>query len=118
MFKYFIKTKYPSKESLKAEFMKMDRNDRNKYPLISQLLFYESSPQKLKYLPFFNEFCNSLINYYSFKITRDKAKEDKIENILEKDNLFNNEKLEKFIEIFNEVKEDAIYYKEWKMEVK
>ena len=75
----------------------------------------------MKYLQEFNTFSNSLIKYYSFNISRDTAENTKIEEILNnnKEKLFEDKQLDKFIEIYNKIKEDAIYYKEWKkMDIK
>ena len=122
MFKYFMNTKYPNIKSLKVEFRKLTpKIYKDRYPLLTQLLFNSSNAKKLKYLQTFNTFSNSLIKYYSFNISRDTAENTKIEEILNnnKEKLFEDKQLDKFIEIYNKIKEDAIYYKEWKkMDIK
>ena len=127
MFKYFMKTKYPDLKMFEAEFKKKannqnNQNNYNKYPLLNQILYYETNAKKLKYLHEYNNFSNALIDYYSFKISREEAQKTQITeiyNINGDENIsFDEEKLKKFIEISNEIKEDSVYYKEWKMNIK
>ena len=109
MYKYFILTKYPNKDFIKIQFEKNYEIYKNKYPLISQLLFFKLNKEQLKNLLEFNEFSNSLIKHYSFNISRTMAKN----NISRSEDFIseNKEKFDKFIKILNELK-DKLYYKE------
>ena len=65
----------------------------------------------IKYLPEFNDFSNYMIDYYSYKISRDDASK----RIMEKEAIFEDnsfkKKFNKFIKIWNEIKKFAIKYK-------
>ena len=105
MFKYFILTKYKTRN----DFIK--HLDTKKYPLINQLLNIKPVYKKLKYLPAFNEFINYMVDNYSFNITREEAKEKILcnEKIYELPEFI--EKYNKFISSWNEIKGKAIKYK-------
>ena len=105
MFKYFILTKYKTRD----DFIK--HIDTKKYPLINQLLNIKPEYKKLKYLPAFNEFVNYMVDNYSFSITREEAKEKSLnnENIYKLPEFI--EKYNKFIISWNEIKDKAIKYK-------
>ena len=105
MFKYFILTKYKTRDDLKKHL------DIKKYPLINQLLNIKPVYKKLKYLPAFNEFINYMVDNYSFNITREEAKEKILcnEKIYELPEFI--EKYNKFISSWNEIKGKAIKYK-------
>jgi len=78
-FKYFIYTinKKDEKERFKEQ-LKAQKDYINKYPIIYKYLEeHESKDQKLKVLKHvekYNEFCNFMLDNYSFKITREEAK--------------------------------------------
>ena len=82
-----------------------------KYPLLGQYLIDKPGPKKMKYLPDFNEFTNYMVDNYSFKISRDDAKN----RILEKEEIFQNEnffnKFNNFINSWDNIKKEAIKYK-------
>ena len=109
-FKYFILTKYSSKD----EFIKKlgpPNIYKLKYPLLHQYLLENKHTKKLKDLPDFNEFTNYMVDYYSFKISRDDAKNKVLSSAsVFKEQGFKN-KFEKFISAWNEIKNDAIQYK-------
>ena len=69
MFTYFYYTNYKSE----SDFINL-MDKKEKYPLINQLLINMPDFKKLKYLPIFNEFTNMMLKNYSFKISRDEAK--------------------------------------------
>ena len=110
LLKYFMLTKYKSKE----DFIKR-LGPKNlyltKYPLIGQYLLDNPGPKKLKYLPEFNEFTNLMVDTYSFKISRDDAKKRCLENeeIFKDPNFII--KFDKFIDIWDEIKYESIKYK-------
>jgi hypothetical protein len=86
-FKYFLMTTYPTKESFIDELKKVDQYER-KYPLLANYLKEENNQKFLiKYLPEFNEFCNFMIDYYSYKISRDEAEKRKMKD----EEIYNND---------------------------
>jgi hypothetical protein len=122
MLEYFMLTKYPNKQSFTNILKRMDEIVyKNKYPLISQLLFSNYNTEKLKYLSDFNACSNLLLNNYSLTISRREAKRLTLYNgnILKLNGGKNEAIIDKFIDIYNKFKDDAIYYKEnKKMETK
>jgi hypothetical protein len=114
--KYFIYSidKQSEKEKFIEQF-KANKNNINAYPVIYKFL-EENENNKLIYLTDlekYNGFCNFMVDYYSFKVTRDDANNKKLkdENIYkqitkEKKNIFKD-----FFEIWKKIKENAIKYK-------
>ena len=106
LFNYFIYTSYKTEQDL---LIRMDNKD--KYPLLNQLIKGGASIRKLSYLPAFIDFTNYMIDNYSLKISREKAKE----RPLEKEEIVNEaeftKKFENFIKSWNEIKSEAIKYK-------
>ena len=72
-YKYFYMTLYPSKDSFIEEAKKANLFEES-YPLTSAYID-EKNPEKflIKYLPDFNEFCNFMIDHYSYQISREEA---------------------------------------------
>ena len=106
MFKYFNYTKYKSE----ADMLKRMHN-KEKYALILQLISDSPDVKKLKYLPAFNEFTNYMVNYYSFKISREDAKKNPLdEEEITKEQGFN-KKYNNFINAWDHIKTKAIKYK-------
>ena len=106
MFKYFNYTRYKSKDDM---FNRISNKER--YPLINQLVLNFSDIKKLKYLPAFNDFTNYMVNYYSFKISREEARNKSLVNeeiIKEKEF---NEKYKNFIKAWDNIKSEAVKYK-------
>ena len=96
-YRYFLMTTYPSKKSFIDETKRANLFEKN-YPLVSAYI-NEKNEEKflIKYLPDFNDFCNYMIDYYSYQVTRKYASEKKIKDEeLYKDENFK-EKLENFI---------------------
>ena len=110
LFKYFILTKYSSRE----DFIKKIGPPNVyvlKYPLLHQYLIDNVDTKKMKYLPAFNEFVNYMIENYSFKISRDDAKKRILLNEpIYKDKGFQ-DKFNNFIKAWDEVKGEAVKYK-------
>jgi len=107
MLRYFNLTKYKTKEDLINRM-----NNAQNYPLLNQILLDKPEMRKMKYIPIFNEFTNLMVENYSFKISREYAKNNSLENeeIYKKDeNGFQNKLLD-FINAWNEIKSDAIKY--------
>ena len=75
-YKYFMLTKYPDKNDFLNKKKEIgDEIFRYKYPLTSQYLSDENNKNKIKNLLEINDFCNYMIDSYSFKISREKANE-------------------------------------------
>jgi hypothetical protein len=113
LLKYFIYTKYRTKK----DFMKLleDKEECQKqHPLLFKYLFDDniSDVKKLIYLPYINEFGNFLIEYYSFKISRDEAKnktlKDEQEALKEQ---IGEKKIKNFLISWKKIKDKAIQYK-------
>ena len=96
--KYFMISYYPSKKNCE-ELLKTLPNYNQKYPILTNLLSDEGEVECLQNLSKINPFLNSMIEIYSYKITRDKAKELKIGEELRK---LNNNILNKQFENFKE----------------
>ena len=108
LFKYFIFTKYKSTE----DFEKKMENPKE-YALTRQLLKQNPDVLKLVNLQPFNEFTNFMVDYYSFKISRDDSKKkelDKEKDNINKDNNLFKTKFDNFIKAWNNIKKDAIKY--------
>jgi hypothetical protein len=105
MFKYFLLTKYKNEEDL---LRRMD--NKEKYPLLNKLLRGDPIVYKLSNLPAFNDFTNYMVEYYSFKISRDDAKK----RDLEKEEIFKTKefqkKYESFLNAWNDINSEAIKY--------
>ena len=69
---YFNYIEYPSFDNFKIKFLSSDENEK-KYPLLNQYIKNEEGPKKLKYFYEYNDFVNSMRNYYSGKISRNEA---------------------------------------------
>ena len=110
LLKYFMLTKYKSKEDF---IKKLGPTNLylTKYPLIGQYLLDNPGPKKMKYLPEFNEFTNLMVDTYSFKISRDDAKKRNLDNeqIFKDPNFI--KKFDTFIDIWDEIKLEAVKYK-------
>ena len=106
MLKYFNLTKYKSKEDL----INCMNNNQN-YPLLNQILIDKPEMRKMKYIPIFNEFTNLMVENYSFKISREYAKNNSLENeeIYKNDPEFQ-KKVLNFIKAWNEIKSEATKY--------
>ena len=96
---FFTIYKLPSFEDFKNEFNNIP-NNKDYYPIINIILNDNSNIKYLKYLPKINELCNFMIDYCSYKFTRDGAnKKNVYDEIKDKDDLIN-----EFIVIFEELR--------------
>ena len=103
---FFTYINYPSLDNFKTKFLLSNEN-KEKYPLLNEYIKNNSGPINLKYLNDYNNFVNSMINYYSGKISRKEAKEEgkclDLEDMY-KNNEFNiKEKFKEFKTIYNEI---------------
>jgi hypothetical protein len=110
LFKYFILTKYSTRDEFKKKLGPSNVYSL-KYPLLYKYLLDNSDTKKLKYLSDFNEFTNYMVEKYSFKISRDEAKK----KILSSEPIYNEngfkKKFNNFINSWKKIKKDAIKYK-------
>ena len=97
--KYFKKSKLPKIKDFKKEFNSLEENSDN-YPLINYILDEHSNIKYLKYLPSINNLCNRVINYCSYRYSRQEAK--KIDIREEFANLC--EEIKEFIKIYNKLR--------------
>ena len=94
-FKYFYIFEFPSEEHFIKNFNSKDKN-KDKYPILNNIINNQEIREKLellKYLPKINKVLNYMINFVSFKYSRDEAK-----NILVKEEI----KDEEFISLLTE----------------
>jgi len=104
LLKYFMYTEY------KIDFRKyleQEEDFLNKYPLLNSYLNCSKEQKYLKYLPSFNEFTNSMVEKFSYHISREDAK-----NIeLNKSEKYDEKKSEDFIKLWDRIYKNATKYK-------
>ena len=113
---YFIYTEYRTREDFIKE-LDREKNYKEEYPLLYIYLKeskVNSNVKKLKYLPDFNEFNNYMIDYYSFRVSREEAKD----KILKQEELFTQQNFENrlfknFLKSWNKIKKNATKYKDY-----
>ena len=107
---YFKYINYPSINDFIHKFSLKNEN-KEKYPLLNIYIKDESNPKNLKDLSDYNDFVNSMINYYSGKISRNEANNEErnlnLEPIFRQDENFRN-KFEKFNSIWKSYLSKAI----------
>lgn len=93
-------------EKIFIKRIKSIENYKNKYPI----LFYyirekeQQTLKNLKYIEQYNKFCNFMINTYSYKITREEAKEKKLKDEEIFDQKLNKKLFNDFLECWNIIK--------------
>ena len=78
--KYFYKSKLPNKENFIDRFNSNILN-KTKYPIINMIInsrITNKNLKLLKYLPIINDLCNYIIKNYSYKYSREEAKQKNI----------------------------------------
>ena len=99
---YFNYINYPSINNFIHKFSLINEN-KERYPLLNIFIKDESNPKNLKDLSAYNDFVNTMINYYSGKISRNEANNEErslnLEPIYKQDENFRN-KFEKFNSIW------------------
>ena len=111
-YRYFLMTTYPTIDNFKYELQKVPYY-QTKYPLLTNYILKPMETKDLiKYLPEFNEFCNFMIDYYSYKISRDDASKRKIkdEDLYKNDEQNFRKKFDKFIAIWSKLSTYATKY--------
>ena len=102
-FKYFYISELPSKKDFIMKFNSKESNKEN-YPVINAILNDDELKQKVRligYLPKINEVCNYMINFVSFRYSREEAKEKLLENEIDKNKI---DLIKEFIKIYNEIR--------------
>ena len=110
-YRYFLMTTYPTEKNFKEELQKIN-NYETKYPFLTNYIINKSPTLDLiKYLPEFNDFSNFMIDYYSYKISRDDAAKKKItdEDLYKNDENFQ-KKFKRYQNIWNKLSPYAVKY--------
>ena len=117
LLKYFTYTKYRTKNDF-LNSLGPEGICALKYPLLYKYLKDEEGPKLMKYLPAFNEFTNYMVDYYSYKISREDARTRTLEN----EEIFkqiDSNKFKPFKEAWDKIKIYATKYKcQNEMEIK
>ena len=104
LLKYFMYTQY--KIDFK-KYLEQEEDYLNKYPLLNCYLNGQKEQKYIKYLPAFNEFTNSMVEKFSYHISREDAK-----NIdLNKSERFDDKKFNNFIKSWDKIYKYATKYK-------
>ena len=81
---YFVKSSYPNSDILNEKLMQIDKKN-SLYPVLSAYIGLEGiDASKLNSFLEMNPFVNDMISRYSFKISREEAKEKTINADLKK----------------------------------
>ena len=102
--KYFYISEFPGKEHFILKFNSKEKN-KEQYPILNIIINNNQLQEKiklLKYLPIINKLCNFMINYVSFKYTREEAITIKILDEIKDDEII--KQLNKFILIYKEIR--------------
>ena len=101
--KYFYISEFPSKEDFESKFNKLNKKEE-KYPILYTIICNKPFVEKidlLKNIPTINKVCNFMINYCSFRFSRDEAKKIKIDNKDKFEEIF--EYLSNFQDIYKKI---------------
>ena len=103
--KYFYMSALPGKDHFITKFNSKEKNKEN-YPILNSIINNEILKKRIelmKDLPTINKLCNKMIDYVSFKYSREEAKK-----ILIKDEIIdeeiNDELLNKFVLIYKKIR--------------
>ena len=112
LLKYFIYTKYKTKEDFMNSLGPKEQYEKE-FPLLFKYLEdkKDGNLKKLQNLPIFNEFTNYMIDYYSFNISREDAKDKELysETIYREKGF--DKKFLNFKKAWKGIKKKAIQYK-------
>ena len=103
-FKYFYLSELNGKEHFILKFNSKEKN-KEKYPILNAIINNNELKKRIelmKYLPKINKICNYMINYVSFKYSRDEAKKILIKNEINEEEIIN--LLDEFILIYKEIR--------------
>ena len=104
LLKYFIYTEYQTNF---IDVLKLEEDYASKYPLLYKYLNLTEEQKLIKYLPDFNDFTNSMVETYSYQITREKAKKTKLKD----DEGFDPNKFKLFENSWNHIYKKATKFK-------
>ena len=102
--KYFMYTKYNSNFESALE---KEEDFSEKYPLLKSYLYGPKEYKMMEYLPDFNKFTNSMVEKYSYHITREEAKKIKLKDT----EGFNETNLNNFKKSWDKIYKYATKYK-------
>jgi len=109
-YKYFMFAKYPDITDFINQKKEIgDEIFRYKYPLTYQYLLDGNNKSKIKNLLYINEFCNYMIDSYSFKISRETANGTCINDEINDD--FPEDQLSKFLLAWENIYPDVQNFK-------
>ena len=102
--KYFYINEIPTREHFIKSF-NLKENNKTKYPLINAIINNDDIRKKIKlmkYIPKINKVCNYMINYISYKYSRDEAKAKKVKDEIKDEDFIS--LLKEFIPIYQEIR--------------
>ena len=102
--KYFYTSEFPGKEHFIFKFNSIEKNKEN-YPILNTIINNNELKEKLnlmKYLPTINRLCNHMINYVSFKFSREEAKKILIKNEVRDGEILS--LLDEFVPIYKKIR--------------
>ena len=94
--KFFRKAKLPKLEDFKNDFNSLEEN-KEYYPIINYFLDENSNIKNLGNIHIFNNICNYMINFCSYRYSRDETKKIKIKDEIKT----MDEAIDKFIKAYN-----------------
>ena len=103
-FKYFYIFEFPTEEHFIKSFNSNNKN-KDKYPIINCIINNDSIYSKIelmKYIPKINKLCNYMINFVSFKYSREEAKSILVKDEIKEEDFTNT--LQEFIQIYKKIR--------------
>ena len=103
--KYFYMSELPGKDHFITKFNSKEKNKEN-YPILNSIINNEilkKRIQLMKYLPKINKLCNKMIDYVSFKYSREEAKKILIKDEIT-DEEINDNLLNEFVSIYKKIR--------------
>ena len=102
-FRYFYLSELPSKDHFISLYDSMN-GFNEKYPMLNKIIYdkeFKNKEKIMKNLPKINELCNFMINFISYKYSREEAKKKLIVKEIIDDKI---ELIKDFIKIYNEIR--------------
>ena len=103
-FKYFYLSEIPGKENFIKSFNSREKN-KEIYPILNSIVNDEALQERIelmKNLPKINNLCNYIINYVSFKYSREEAKSILVNEEIKDEEI--NKLVKEFIKIYGEIR--------------
>ena len=101
---YFYLSEIPGKEHFIKSFNSKEKN-KEKYPILNSIINNKELQEKIKLmknLPKINKLCNYMINYISFKYSREEAKKILVKEEIKDEEIYN--LVKEFIKIYGEIR--------------